>query len=328
MNKDVEVLLREGLDQLAEGVRVPAGLAGRVLARRRRRRVAGYATAMAAAVTAVVAVAATGGLAGPLGAARTRPAAGPSVTRPALTTAYVVRRAENALANDDQVMRETGAAAPNSGGAGFFDGQLIHQSVTWAYQGRFSTDFLGAHGRVLAALGTGIVRGTLQGVQVDYIRHGWELQPGMLSRAPANACTLTGFLNATDDLDTNWPVLIGQTLACGGYQMAGYAEIDGTETVKLTGSQVLVIPTGPGSADHIALTDMLFISPATYLPLRITQSATKGRWHASQYSLGIQWLSPTVANRARASVTVPCGYRQIAWPSGDLTSGPSSSACG
>ncbi len=45
-------------------------------------------------------------------------------------------------------------------------------------------------------------------------------------------------------------------------------------------------------------------------------------------SADIQWLPPTAANPARASVTVPCGYQQISWPSGEPTSGQPSSACG
>jgi hypothetical protein len=326
MNTDVELLLREGLDRLTADAGVPGGLVGRVLARRRRRRAAGSATAMAAAaaVTAVVVVTATGGTAGPAATARAR--AGPAATGPALATAYVVRRVENALANDDQVMRQTMSVAPNSGGAAFFDGQLSYENVTWAYQGRNSTEIFGAHGQLQATMGTGIVNGKLQGVQVDYIRHEWELIPGMLSTAPVNACTKAGFLEATGDPGTNWPLLIGRTLACGGYKMAGYAEIDGAETVKITGSRVVRIGSGPAGA--ITFTDTLFVSPSTFLPVRITQSAAAPGVHGSLTSADIQWLPPTAANRARASVTVPCGYQQISWPSGEPTSGQPSSACG
>jgi hypothetical protein len=330
MNTDVELLLREGLDRLTEDAGVPTGLAARILARSRRRRTARYATAVAAAaaVTAVVVAAAAGGLAGPADSARTRPATAPVGPRPALTTAYVVLRVEDALANDDRVMRQTTSVAPSSGGSAFFDGQLTYESVTWAYQGRNSTDLFGARGRLQGIFGTGIVNGKLQGVQVDYIRHEWELIPGMLSGAPVNACTLAGFLEATDSPGTNWPSLIGQTLACGGYKIAGYAETDRTETIKITGSRMLVVPTGPESTDQITVTDTLFISPSTYLPLRITQSAVTRGQRSSPTSADIQWLRPTAANRARASITVPCGYQQISSPSGEPVSGQPSSACG
>ena len=142
--------------------------------------------------------------------------------------------------------------------------------VTWAYQGRNSTETFGAHGQLQAIMGTGIVSGKLRGVQVDFIRHEWELIPGMLSRAPVNACTI-GFLDAPGDPGTNWPSLIVRTLACGGYKMAGYADIAGAKT---------------------------------------------------------QWLPPTMANRAHASVTVPCGYQQISWPSRKPTSGEPGGTCG
>jgi hypothetical protein len=274
MNTDVEPLLREGLDRLTAGARVPEGLAGRILARRRRRRVAGGAiVAAAAAVTAVMAVAATGGTARPAATARSQATAGPAATGRALATAHVVRRVENALANDDRVMRETWSMAPNAGSAAFFDGRLSYENVTWSYRGHNSTETLGAHGQLQAIMGTGIVNGRLRGVQVDYIRHEWELIPGMLSTAPVSACTTADFLEAAADPTTNWPSLIGRTLACGGYKMAGYAEIGGAETLKISGSRVLDV--GPAPAGDITVTDTLFVSPATYLPARITErSAT------------------------------------------------------
>jgi hypothetical protein len=86
-----------------------------------------------------------------------------------------------------------------------------------------------------------------------------------------------------------------------------------------------VIGTGSGESTN---TDTLFVSPSTYLPVRITQSVTSPDLHGSQTSVDIQWLPPTAANRARVSVTVPCGYQQISWPSGKPTSGQPGGACG
>lgn len=145
----------------------------------------------------------------------------------------------------------------------------------------------------------------------------------MLDGAPVNACTNAGFLDAPGDPGTNWPLLVVRTLACGGYKTAGYAEIDGAETVKITGSRVL----GSGSAEGTN-TVTLFVSPSTYLPVRITLSVTSPGLHGSLTSFGIQWLRPTAANRARATVTVPCGYQQISWLSGKPAGGEPSSGCG
>jgi hypothetical protein len=314
MNTDAELLLREGLDRLTEGTRVPAGMAGRLLARRRRRRAAGYASAVvtAAAITVAGVAVAAGG------------PAGPAAAHPALATAYVVRRVEDAFANDNQVMRQTRSLdAPGSGGAGFFDGKLSSEEVTWAYHGRTSTEIFDANGQLQGIVGTGVVSGKLQGVEVDYIRHQWGLMPGISSGAPANACTSTGFLDAPGDPGTNWPSLIVRTLACGGYKTAGYADICGAETVKMTGSRAI----GTGLAEN-TVTVTLFVSPRTYLPVQIKLYITAPGLHGSLTSYDIQWLPPTTANRARASVTVPCGYQQISWPSGNPASGQPSSACG
>jgi len=175
-------------------------------------------------------------------------------------------------------------------------------------------------------MGTGIVSGKLRGVQVAYIRHEWELIPGVLSGAPANACTTAGFLDAPSDPGTNWPSLIVRTLACGGFKMAGYADIGGAKTVKMTGSRVL--GTGSGPAGESTNTVTLFVSPSTYLPVRVTWSTAARGLHGSRTSADIQWLPPTMANRAHASVTVPCGYQQISWPSGNPASGEPGNACG
>lgn len=327
MNPDVELLLREGLDRLTADARTPAGMAGRVLARRRRRRAAACtavaATAAVTAVTAVTVAAAAGGTAGPAATTPVRATASPAATGPVLTTAYVVGRVENALAGDGQVMRQTISVSPSSAGASYLDGQPSYENVTWAYQNRNSTQTFGANGQLQATVGTGIVNGKLQGVQVDYIRHQWELQPGFLSMAPASGCTAGGLGEAIINPDTNWPLLIKQNLACGGYKIVGYAQIDGTRTVKITGSRV----TDAGPAGDIRTTNTLFVSPSTYLPVRITESLTAPHVHASPISADIQWLPPTAANRANASVTIPCGYQQISSPSGKPVTGQPSSAC-
>lgn len=81
-----------------------------------------------------------------------------------------------------------------------------------------------------------------------------------------------------------------------------------------------------GSAES-TLTVTLFVSPRTYLPVQITLYITAPGMHGSLTSFGIQWLPPTAANRARASVTIPCGYQQISLPSGNPTSAQPISQC-
>jgi hypothetical protein len=290
--------------------------AGRVLIPR-----PGWPQLAVGAAAAVTAIAVT--LALTMSGSPSRPG-GRAPTGPALATSYVIERVDSAVANDNRVMRETRSLDdPNSGGAGFWDGQPSAELVTWAYQGRSNAENIGLHGQLQGTTGTGIVNGKLRGVQVDYIRHQWGLIPGALYGTPANACTTTGFMDAPGDPGTNWPLLIMRTLACGGYKMTGYADIGGAETVKITGSRVI----GTGSA-ATTNTLTLFVSPSTFLPVRVTLSLASPGLHTSWTSFGFQWLPPTAANRVRASVTVPCGYQQINWNSGKPVSGGPGSACG
>jgi hypothetical protein len=276
----------------------------------------GWAQLAVAAAAAVTAAAVT--LALTMSGSPSR-AGRPAVTGPALATGYVVHRVEDAFANENQVMRESRSLA----GAGFWDGQPSDELVTWAYQGRNNAETFGAHGKLQGDYGTGIVNGKLQIVQTDYILHQWSLIPAALYRGPVNACTNTGFVDAPGDPGTNWPLLIVRTLACGGYKMAGYADIGGAETVKITGSRVI----GTGSAETTN-TLTLFVSPSTYLPVQITSSLAGPGLHTAWTSFDFQWLPPTAANRARASVTVPCGFQQVNWSSGKPASGQPARACG
>jgi hypothetical protein len=307
----------------------PSVPASEIIARARRRRVRrrlipGMTGGLALAAGAAVAVTALPASHPASHQPRARVAARPAVTGPALATAYVVRRVQDAVAaNDDQVMRETRSyVSPYDGGALFFDGQLTDETITWAYQGQSDFENFGAHGRLQGAEGTGIVNGKLQGVEVDYILHQWSLESGDSYGSPVNACTNAGFLDAPGDPGTNWPLVIARTMACGGYKMAGYADIEGAKTVKITGSRVI----GTGSAESTN-TVTLFVSPSTYLPVRITLSTAAPGLHTSMISVDIRWLPPTAANRAHASVTVPCGFRQVNPNSGKPIGGKPSSAC-
>jgi hypothetical protein len=303
------------LSWLTAGARAPAGPADR--ARRRRRQLVAFsaiAIAIAAgAVTAAAVTAAAGGMAG-----HVRPG-----TSRAQTTAYMVGHIENALANDNLVTRET-TSLITGGGATFFDGRRSYQEVTWSYQGRRSTQIFGSHGQLQGVMGTGMADGKIQEIQVDYLLRQWELIPATPDSVPANACTLPGFLDVPGNQSVDWPSLIRRTLACGGYKAAGEAEIDGAETLKITGQRTMTPPF------NIREVVTLFVSPSTYLPVRLTDAVlpTAGsRVSGTQTSADFQWLPPTAANSARASVTIPCGFQQISWPSGAPASVHAKTSC-
>ena len=75
-----------------------------------------------------------------------------------------------------------------------------------------------------------------------------------------NARTKTGFLEATGDPGPNWPSLIGRTLACGGYKIAGYAETDGPRDPQ--GNRISGGRHGPATPGDITITDTDVTAPA------------------------------------------------------------------
>src|SRR5262245_46163668 len=102
MNGNVEELLREGLDRLTADADVPAGIAHQVHAHRRRRKIV-TRTALACGTAAVIAAAVI-------------VAAGPGRGLPAPvrahTTAYVIWRMKNALAEKNKVIQTTYTFSP------------------------------------------------------------------------------------------------------------------------------------------------------------------------------------------------------------------------
>ena len=129
MNGDVEELLRESMDQSTADMRVPADILARARTRVRHRQLAVRAALACgtAAATAVVVVAAAGVAAGP----------GDGGVTNARTTAYVIKRVQNALAAENFVIqgRATGSSTFT------IHGHLVHEhsrltSMSWIYGSR------------------------------------------------------------------------------------------------------------------------------------------------------------------------------------------------
>ncbi len=319
--EDVGDLLREGLDRLTAGVRIPAGLAGKARAHQRRRRVA-LRAAVAGAATAVTA-AALAAVTGGAGGAPARTGAGGVQ---AGTTAYVVRRVENALAGQHLVFR--GRTASTGG-----------PSITWAYGPRHRWEELTGSGcghalpngacshrggsEPYLAQGTALIGGKLTGVYVTYYNRKWSLLP---ESTPASACSTTGALEMGSPSVPvgHWADFINATLACGTATVSGHVRIDGVETTKITGSPVTVtLPPGEAKAvrEKWARTRwILYVNPQTYLPVRIYGSvqAFGGPAGSTLFAstTDVQWLPPTAANIAQALVTIPPGFHQVSSPAG------------
>lgn len=305
MSTNVEELVREGIDRLAAVTEAPAGLVGRARRHLHQRRLAAAAAGGAAAITAaaITAAAIAGGAAG-----------GPAVTvsRPQ-TTAYVIGRVDQALAGTAMVFQTTTTFSPP-----------FPAITQWSYRHDMravqsgimhGTGIPWAHGRVSFTAGTAIINGKRTWVQADYRHHLWYRTSAFL--IVPNACT--GRLDVAEFNSVNWPGYIRQTLACGKFTIAGHARVNGTNTIKINGSMTEPhwwpsLPQAEGrGAMHVHAT--LYVNPSSYLPVRVVWNnwshAARGGLLRGSARQDIQVMPPTPANIAKATVTIPAGFRKV-----------------
>jgi len=320
MNTDVEELLKDGMERFTAGVRAPAGLVQAVTADRRQRRrrlaIRGAAACGAAAATVAAVLAVSAGTSAP---ART----GGTITQ-ARDVAYLVHRVEKALTGTHLV----------------FQGQTTSKygpSTGWAYGNRSRFEEFtglgcghalpsgwcthrGGSERYLTA-GTALVDGKLVGAYVTYFDHKYSLSKVV---PPPRACSTTARLEMGGPgvPTTRWADFISATLACGAARVTGHVWIDGVRTTRITGSPVTV-KLVPGYAKvvrerYVRTTWTMYVNPATYLPVRIegsTQSFGGSPGMTAGLSVtNVQWLPPTRANIAKATVIIPPGYEQESSP--------------
>lgn len=316
---DMEELLRDGMERFTEGVRAPAWLAAEA-GRRHRRRVAVRVSAACGGVAAVAAAAALM-VSLPAGGA---PASARTAGTQARTVAYVITRVKQALAGERQVFygRTTSTYGP---------------SLTWSYgKSNRWEELTGAScGHVLPngacthrggserylAQGIARVQGRLTGVYITYFDRKWSLSP---ETGTASACSTSARLamGGPPIVTDHWSSFINATLACGAASVAGHVRIDGQETTKITGAPATV-RLRPGYAKAVGekwarVEWTLYVNPTTYLPVRIVGStATYGGPRASTKDVSVtdvRWLKPTTANIAKATLTIPPGFRQVSSP--------------
>jgi hypothetical protein len=316
MKTDMEELLRDGMERFTEGMRAPAGLAAEA-GRRHRRRMAARVSAGCGGVAAVAAAAAL------LLAGGAPAATGGSGTQ-ARTVAYVVSRVKHALAGEHRVFygQTTSTYGP---------------SVTWVYGPRSRWEELtgtscghvlpngdctnqGGSERYLAQ-GTTRIVGKLTGVYVTYYNRKWSLSP---ETVPGNACSATARMemSGVPVPTSHWSSFIEGTLACGTASVTGHVWIDDQETTKITGAPVTErLQAGEAKVlgEKWARGEWtLYVNPETYLPVRIISATTTfGGPRASTRNASVtnvRWLTPTAANIAKATITIPPGFRRAASP--------------
>jgi hypothetical protein len=301
---------REFLDHVRME-RPAAALVARARTRRRRQVVTGgLAASAAAAVVLVLGAQSVFGLTGgqaPAGATQAR------------TVAHVVNRVENALTSNRMVYR----------GISHGNHQL---SVSWAYgrRNRFE-EFSGKScGHALPsgdctnrggsepylAAGTTFVHGKLSDTYVTYFNRRYSLSP--LWTPPPSACSAEGAeeMGGPGVATAHWSAFIHATLACGAAQVTGHIRINGTETTRITGKPATV-KLSPAYAKVIHETSArtswtLYVDPTTYLPVRMSSATYMFGGPQASYTSSsvtdVQWLPPTKANIAKASVTIPARF--------------------
>ena len=328
MNGDVEELVREGLDRLTADVRVPAEMVARARTRVRRRKIAARAALACGTVvvTAAAVIAATG-----VGAPR-----GTGGATNAQTTAYVIKRVQNALAAENFVIQGQATGSMTVSVHGHKVRSSNGTSMSWSYGNRSRfVEFTGRScGQVTSngcthrggsqlylADGTALIGGKLTGAIVTYFDHKYSLHP--LGQDHVKACSRTAQLELGAPAVTvpNWPAFIKAMLGCGAATVTGHARIGGVETTVISGSIDVPLPKGYArtikeARERVRYT--LYVDSATYLPVRAYGSdETYGGANGPTISASVtsvRWLPPTAANIAKALITIPAGYTQVSSP--------------
>ena len=326
MNTGFEELVRDSMEQFTEDLQVPADLAGQARrAHQRRRRLAGTAVVAlgTAAVTAVAVIA----------AAAPRPG---GVTN-AQTTAYVIKRVQQALAAENFVIQGQATSAMTVSVHGRRVTSDNGPTMSWSYgdRSRF-VEFTGSScGHVPAsgncthaggselylANGTALIGGRLTGAYVTYFDHKYSLYP--VGQTGVKACSRSAQLGlgAPSVTMPDWPAFIKAMLGCGEATVTGHARIGGVETTVISGSIDVPLPKGYArtvreARERVRYT--LYVDSTTYLPVRAYGSdetyGGAGGPTVSASVTNVRWLPPTKANIAKALVTIPPGYTQVSSP--------------
>jgi len=316
MSRNVEELLRQGLDRATVDAEVPATLLRRARHHNRRRReaVAGALAAGGAAIAAAATFAAT---------------AAPGVSanaRHGQTINYVTTRAERALAHTSQgraVEYDTRTITNSSFGVTVvnlaFNGTTggtaqeptvlsdLHASrlVAWTYRDLQLQQGYTASGKLVFSATIGPVN-TRQGKQV-YEAYGAAYPDRIQWHSP-----LTGGPNLSDPLNCansgfdfpNWPQGITKALSCHIFTLAGNQKINGIDTIKLV------------RKPQYGIGETLWVDPTSYLPVRITTTFQQAHKRPAVQTDNFRWLQPTTGNlaalhAAEARGAIPSAFKSL-----------------
>jgi hypothetical protein len=317
MSTDVEDLLREGMDRFTADLRAPAGLTRQIVRghRRRRRLVLCSVTGAAAALTA--------------GAVALAVVVVPSQQRTGIElTADVVKRVSSALTAADpgdiaQMSVTTSSASPYGGKA------TTTTAEEWSYGDQWRSVTYSSPGHPLYDEGYTASAGSSVYTLVNYSTRSWTERPGLgrpaaaipFSTLPAaRGCRpaigafpllyrfgLPGMGLPASSLPSTVARSLRTAVSCGTLTVVGRQTVDGVEAIKLT------------SRAGSPISETIWVSPGTYLPVRVVVRSPSGASGAAgapavQQTADITWLPPTAQNLAKLTVPIPAGFRKVSLP--------------
>jgi hypothetical protein len=312
MSTDVEDLLREGMERFTADLRAPAGLTCQIARRRRRRRLAlrsltGAATALSAGAVALAVV-----------VVPSPPNAGIDLT------ADVVRHVNSALTaadpGDIAQMTVTTSSAATYGGE-----TAATTAEEWSYGDQWRSVTYSSPGHPLYDEGSATSSASSVYTLVNYRTQTWTRQSGLGRPAaplplpvsgktvlhgcgPAVAALpllfrygLPGIGLPASTLPSTVARSLRTAVSCGTLTVAGRERVNGVEAIKLT------------SRPDSFISETIWVSPSTYLPVRVVVRSAPGS-PVIQQTANITWLPPTAQNRAKLTVPIPAGFRHVSFP--------------
>ncbi|HTX84729.1 MAG TPA: hypothetical protein VME44_21280 [Streptosporangiaceae bacterium] len=329
MNSDIEDLLREGMERFTGDVRAPAGMLRRASRRRHRqlalRSVAGVTAALAVGAVALVTV--------------VLPGAGDSGVALA-----VVKRVDRALGaaepGDIAQMTVTIRSAASPGGK-----TVTTTAEDWSYGERwrsvtYSTDGHPAYDEGVSATSvytlvsypaqvwtrhSGLGRplgleSPNRKLGVEPFRHPVVGAGGVAPKASAGpvdiprGCEpvgaallllfqpgLPGIGFSASSPPATAPRALRTAVSCGVLTVAGRQRVDGVQAIELT------------SRRSDLISETIWVSPGTYLPLRVVVGSVPGE-QAFRLTADITWLAVNPRDLAKLAVPIPAGFRRVTLP--------------
>jgi hypothetical protein len=294
ISTEFEDRLREEMRYATTGVSAPSGLVRRARRARRRRIVSRASVACAGAAVAVAVAGAVIVSNGTTGASR---------DSGTYTAAYVVKHAESALDAVNEIASVRYMSSPR---------WVVSPMDLWVYDGPQGQAYRAEYfdvfgGGLFQEIGMTATPANYQTWTVVYPTHKTWYKQSYQGPKPSR----TGCGTPLPTSLTSFPELAARLrgyLACGTLRYEGKQQVDGVNALKLVSVEHQRL--GPKKAPATTIVTIIWVDPATYLPVRLTTQWTHP-FVSVLMRYDFRWLPPTKANLALLTVRIPPGYTQI-----------------